>query len=134
MLKGRVLDLFARSTEAFAFGTLSERLANLTGLLAWWAVFAIGTCRWTLRITVLIRWNGSAGMVEPRTSRRVTCVDVLLVDLDPTRRSWVAISRLLANSHFHLVYRIGNVHMSLIVNHMLLQTCWMSQWNVRRSR
>ena len=38
MLKSRVLDLFARSTEAFAFGTLSEsdRALGLVGSIRHW--------------------------------------------------------------------------------------------------
>lgn len=61
-------------------------------------------------------------------------MDVLLVDTDMARWRWIAISRLLTNRHLHLVDRIGNVHVCLVLHHMLLQAGWMPQWNVRRTR
>lgn len=61
-------------------------------------------------------------------------MDVLLVDTDVARWRWIAISRLLTNRHLHLVDRIGNVHVGLVFHHMLLQTGWMPEWDVRRTR
>lgn len=61
-------------------------------------------------------------------------MDVLLVDTDVARWRRIAISGLLTNRHLHLVDRIGNVHVGLVLHHMLLQTGWMPEWNMRRTR
>jgi hypothetical protein len=103
----------------------SSELANLT----WWAILA--RCRWCT--AELIRCYRSACIVEVWSTCRIAWVDVLLLDMEPARRCWVTVARLLLDRTSHGGHRIRNVLVSSVANDVVLQSSRCSQWNVWRS-
>ena len=105
--------------------------------LAWRAVLATGSCspRYRpLRTTELVRGDDAARMIEAGTACGISWVNVLLVDPYSARRLRIAQAWRVLDVDLHLLHRIRNVHVRLVVHHMLLQTGWMSQWNMGRTR
>ena len=86
---------------------------------------------WRLRLDTRI--NALAVVLIDSASMRNTRVNVLLGDADSADRVRIAVARLQANIHLHLVDWSRNVHVSVVSDHVLLQASRMSKRNVRWS-